>query len=216
MINKTFTVKRLFKEDIPMIEKCCADFDFLHFNPMTKDNILPMLIQGQIWAVFDGETTAAVCWMISADKKIFSQLNRAWEIGDLLNSDLSDCMVAGYVWIAKEYRKYPVMTALAKVWDIYRAKSSKKRVLHYVPAHIDFNMGEVLDAGFLLCGLRGLDKLVPHYIFVKDVRFENSGYVIKDEKICPAEDTKQISKLCEHGYCGYTAEGQNIKFTYRR
>ena len=86
--------------------------------------------------------------------------------------------------------------------------------MHYMPAHMYFDMENLLNSGFDIVGLRGLDNLVPHYIFTK-----MADYGTRDTKSftdivkCQQKDTKTISKLCEHGYKGFDMDVEkNILF----
>ncbi|MBQ3008659.1 MAG: hypothetical protein IJD80_03625, partial [Oscillospiraceae bacterium] len=161
--HKVFTVRRLFRCDSEIVGRCYEEFDFLHFNPVGKSRIESIFAQGQIWGAFDGDRIIACSYMLRADAPFFTQLDAYWEISDLLDDSLEDFLVAGYVWIDSEYRDYPVYAAMSKLWNITAMKKGLGKVLHCVPAHIYFSMGELFESGFLLCGLRGLDKLVPHY-----------------------------------------------------
>lgn len=215
--SKAIKVKRLFKEDMPLIEKCYSEYDFLHYNPMKKDYIEKLLVCGQVWAAFDGDKAAACTYMLPASSSLFEKTNAAWEIFDLLEEKPGDILVAGYIWTDENYRNHHIYAAFDKLWNVCRTKKGKKWVLHYFPAHIYFNMEELFRLGYLLRGLRGLDNLVPHYIFIKETGLGKNEYTAADVKICPMSDTKELSKLCEHGWMGFGVDSkQNINFMYRR
>ncbi len=217
MTKGYLTVKRLWLQDRENIEKCYKNFDFLHFNPLSRDRIEDMLIDGEIWGVWRGEKIVACSTFTTVDKKSFSDLNAYWNIRDLLDDDLSDYLICSYVWIEKDYSDKGIYAAFDKLWQVAAAKGGKKQVLHYMPAHINFDIVSLFDCGYGLVGLRGFDKLVPHYIFTRPQEMDKTEYLIKDEKICRLTDTKEISKLCEHKFTGIALDdsGQNIIFTNR-
>ena len=71
-----------------------------------------------------------------------------------------------------------------------------------------------MNTGFELVGLRGLDNLVPHYIFTKMAEYSwNNTKAFTDVKKCVCTDTRTISMLCEHGYKGFDMDVEkNILF----
>ncbi len=217
MAYNYLTVKRLWLEDRDDINKCYKNFDFLHFNPLSRDRIEDILIDGEVWGVYEGEKIAACSVFITADKKRFSDLNACWNLQDLLEDDLSDYLICGYVWTEPGYDKNAVYSAFSKLWQAAALKKGKKQVLHYIPAHINFDIGGLFDCGYGLVGLRGFDKLVPHYIFTAPRGMDKTEYIIRDKKICRLTDTKEISKLCEHKFTGVALDDsrQNIIFTNR-
>jgi len=214
MDNRTFTIRRLFKSDIPVVEKAFSGFDFLHYNPMHSRHILSAMICGQIWGAFDGDFMVGCTWLVPADSSFFRDSIAAWEIRDLLDNDLSDYMVAGYVWQAEEYKNCPVYRAFSRLWVMQAAKLKKTMVVHYSPRHINTDMERLFSDGWRLKGLRGLDKLVPHYIFVKKAEFTNKDKKSpRNTKSCPLSDTKQLSRLCEQGWAAVALDKeQNLLF----
>lgn len=214
MDNRTFTIRRLFKNDTPLIEKAFSHFDFLHYNPMNSRNILPVLVCGQLWGAFDGDVMVGCTWLVPADSRFFTDSTAFWEISDLVNNDLSDYMVAGYVWQNDDYSDYPIYSAFCRLWVMQAAKLGKTMVVHYSPRHINTDMGRLFENGWQLKGLRGLDKLVPHFIFVKKAEFTNKEIQIpRNTKNCPLSDTKQLSKMCEQGWTAVSLDKeQNLLF----
>ncbi len=208
---KLFEVHRMFKEDKKLIKNCYSEYDFLHYNPVNDEFLDRIFIDGSFWGIFEGEKVAALSYMLLPQSKLFSNLTASWEIKDLLNSNLDDYIISGYVWKSKKYENKSCYVALSKLWEIWRIKKKKKGIIHYMPAHIKVDFESLFNENFELIGLRGLDKLVPHYIFVKNIYDEKLS--IEKTLECPLSDTKEISKLCEHGYRGYEiTAGQNILF----
>ncbi|MBQ8604532.1 MAG: hypothetical protein IJ410_06795 [Oscillospiraceae bacterium] len=213
--NRIFTVRRLFRNEIPRAKKCFSYYDFLHYNPTRGEGIMEIMIQGQMWGIFHGDDMVAATWLIPADSPYFRQTTAAWELGDLLEWNAADWLVAGYVWQSEEYSDCPVYQRFARLWVMQAAKLKKARVVHCSPRHINADMGRLFENGYRLTALRGLDKLVPHFIFVKEAEFLNTEREIpRNVKYCPLSDTKQLSMLCEHGWLGTTLDkDNNILFT---
>ena len=199
---KRFKVQRIFKEDTELIKKCYSEYDFLHFNPISDEFIVKVMIEGSFWEILDGETPVALTYMLPFESDAVPEYAK-WEILDLLDIDKKYSLLCGYTWINKDYKDRECTDALANLWSIKGYKSHAKHIIHYMPAHVEIDFASLFKNGFNLVGLRGLDKLVPHYIFMKTEK----------EKEVPLTDTKQISKLCEQGYKGYgITTDKNILF----
>ena len=209
-----FTIRRLFKEDMEKIKEYSSSFDFLHFNPLTEEYIWHILLEGAFWAVYDGKKAVSVTYLLPADSTAFTQLNAAWNVTDLLDCSLENSLLCGYVHTDRDYAGRDIYTALSKLWTVQAARRGRSQMIHFMPAHINFDMEKLLNAGFELVGLRGLDNLVPHYIFAKYASFEKRNTnEYRDIKTVSSADTKTISMLCEKGYKGFdiTVE-KNILF----
>lgn len=215
MKNRTFTVRRLCRNHIPMAQKAFSDFDFLHYNPANSENMMDIMLQGQIWAAFDGDIMAGCTWLLPADSSLFLKSDTGWEISDLLETDLSDFAAAGYVWMAEGYENSGIYRAFCKLWVMQASKMGKNMVVHCSPRHINTDMGRLFENGWYLRGLRGLDRLVPHFIFVKKAEFTNTEPEIpRNIKKCPLSDTKQLSRLCEQGWLAVRLDKEaNLLFT---
>lgn len=209
-----FTIRRLFKEDMERIKEYSSNFDFLHFNPLNEEYIWHILLEGAFWAVFDGQKVVSVTYLLPADSTAFTQLNAAWNVIDLLDCSLENTLLCGYVHTDSSYADRDIYTALSNLWTVQAARRGRSQMIHFMPAHIDFDMERLLNAGFELVGLRGLDNLVPHYIFTKAVSFEKiktqPGQQVEK---CKITETKIISMLCEHNYRGFDMDVEkNILF----
>ena len=195
---KLFKVHRLFKEDTKLILDCYSDYDFLHFNPVNEKFVDKVFIYGSFWRILDGDTTVALTWMLPFENEAVPEYAK-WEIEDLLGLNPKETMICGYIWINQNYKDRNCTDALAKLWSMTGYRKNMKNVIHYAPAHVEIDFESLFKNNFELVGLRGLDKLVPHYIFIENNKTKEK---IK-EKEAPLTDTKEISKLCENGYKGY-------------
>ena len=209
-----FTIRRLFKEDMEKIKEYSSNFDFLHFNPLNEEYIWHIMLEGAVWAVFDGQKVVSVTYLLPADSTAFTQLNAAWNVIDLLDCSLENTLLCGYVHTDSSYADRDIYTALSNLWTVQAARRGRSQMIHFMPAHIDFDLERLLNAGFELVGLRGLDNLVPHYIFTKAVSFEKiktqPGQQVEK---CKITETKIISMLCEHNYRGFDMDVEkNILF----
>lgn len=212
--ERAFKIRRLFKSDIDVIMQSFEYLQNLHFNPVNPIFVSQVLMAGEWWGVFDKEKMIACTWLFGADSAFFKSYNALWEVSDLLDDDLKSYMVCGYVSCLEEYRSYAVYRALCKLWNIQGSKHGKKYLVHYACAHNWCDFDALFAENFAMAGLRGLDNLVPHYIFTKKVSFKNIPVRLNDiqEKV-PFDDTKQISKLLEHKYRAVATDDSN-KFCF--
>jgi len=210
---RVFNVRRLFMDDIDKAVECYKCYDFLHLNPVDRQFLTHVMLCGQLWAVFDGEKMVGCSYMLPAQCKAFAQLNAAWEISDLLDDDLTDYLVCGYIWADESMKNKNIYSALCRLWHAVAPDMNKSMLLHYTPAHTWLSMPELLHSGMKLVGLRGLDKLVPHYIFTGTVGKFTMTENKSDTKYCHLSDTKMLSRLCEHGWHGVDISDDNIIFT---
>ena len=211
---RVFTIRRLFKEDGELIERYTNCFANLYFTPFTEDYIWQIFLQGAFWAVFEGEKLAALTYILPADSPAFSALDAYWHIEDLLGCSMENTLLCGYMWTDEKYSGTDFYAPVSKLWVQQAHRRNRQLLVHYMPAHMSFDMENLLNSGFDLVGLRGLDNLVPHYIFTK-----MADYGTRDTKSftdivkCQQKDTKTISKLCEHGYKGFDMDVEkNILF----
>ena len=198
---RTFTIRRLFIEDMPLVEKYSRFYSCLFFNPLSQQFIQHIFLEGAFWAVYDGEKPAAVTYILPADSHIFSELNARWNIADLLDAPVDDSLVCGYVWTDDSYRSTDFYSPLVRLWLMQADRKGKSRLIHFTPANLHTDFENLFYNSFDLAGLRGLDNLVPHYIFVRGADFaKRKTRVYEDVKTCPVSDTKTLSMLCEKGY----------------
>ena len=211
---RTFTIRRLFIEDMQIIEKYSRCYDTLFFNPLSSDFMQDILLDGAFWAVYDGDVPAAVTYILPADSSSFSQMNIRWNLTDLLEMTISDSIICGYVWSDDRYADTDFYSPLTRLWMMQADRRQKAKLIHCTPANMAVNFERLFYNGFDLAGLRGLDNLVPHYIFIRDADFAvRKIEMYEDVKKCPATDTKTLSMLCEKGYRGFDIDVEkNILF----
>lgn len=201
---RAFTIRRLFIEDMPLVERYSRVYDGLFFNPLSPQFIRHIFLQGAFWAVYDGDVPAAVTYILPADSSEFSKLNIKWNLTDLLNSPLDDCLVCGYLWMDEKYTATDFYSPIVGLWLSQAARREKSRLIYCIPVAMDTDFEKLFYNGFNLVGLRGLDNLVPHYIFIRQAEFAGRKVeAYEDVKNCPLSDTKGISMLCEKGYVAF-------------
>ena len=127
---------------------------------------------------------------------------------------MENALLCGYMWTDEQYSGTDFYAPVSKLWIQQAHRRNRQLLLHYMPLHISFDMENLLNSGFELVGLRGLDNLVPHCIFTKMADYcpkntKNFTHIVK----CHLKDTKTISMLCEHGYKGFDMDVEkNILF----
>ena len=211
---RVFTIRRLFKEDMADIQQYGRYFSGLYFNPFCEEYIWQIMLEGAFWAVCHKENIVAITYVLPADSTAFTKLSASWHIVDLLDCSLENTLICGYLWVKDEYTETDFYSALTKLWLQQAERRGRQMMIHYMPAGMVFDMENLVYSGFDLVGLRGLDNLVPHYIFVKYASFERRNTnEYRDIKTVSSTDTKAISMLCEKGYKGFdiTVE-KNILF----
>ena len=212
--NRVYKIRRLFRQDMDLIQTYCHSYDFLYFNPFTEDYIWQILLQGAFWAVYENEKPVAVTYILPLDSPAFTSLDASWHFADLLACSAENTLLCGYVWADDTCTDTDFYSPLTRLWSMQAARRGRSLLVHYMPAHVDFCIGRLFQNGFELKGLRGLDNLVPHYIFSKPRFFKNRKTEPCQETVaCPCTDTKQISALCEKGYAGFDMDVEkNILF----
>ena len=201
---KVFTLRRLFKEDMEQIHRYGRCFDSCYFNPFTEDYIWQIMLSGAFWAVYDGEKAVALTYILPADSPAFTALDAAWHMVDIMDCSLENSLLCGYVWVAQGYTHRDFYSPITRLWLHQAQRRGRQLLVHYVPAQWDFDMENLLNNGFDLVGLRGLDNLVPHYIFTRVATFgKRNTDSWTDIKRIPLADTKTVSMLCERGYKGF-------------
>lgn len=205
---RTFKIRRMLKPDMDFISRYQKQFDFLHHNLLSDEAVAQIMTFGEFWGVFDkGRCVSCTC-IFPQSTPFFAGSAAAWQLRDMWEKIPEEMQVCGYLWVEKGYEPLNFFRAAAKLWTARREENGARELVYMHPAHIDIPMGGLFREDFLLEGLRGLDNLVPHWIFVKKECSGNKP-VRQEEKICPASDTKTVSKLCEHGYVGRAVDEKN-------
>lgn len=207
-VFRTFKIRRLLKPDMDVIGRYRRQFDFLHHNPLSDEAVSQIMTFGEFWGVFDkGRCVSCTC-IFQRSTPFFARSAAVWQLQDMWEKIPEEMQVCGYLWVEKGYQPEIFFRAAAKLWTARRGENGAKLLVYMHPAHIDISMSGLFREGFLLEGLRGMDNLVPHWIFVKTPDSEDM-HVRQEEKICPASDTKAVSRLCEHGYAGWAVDEKN-------
>lgn len=203
-------IRRLFRQEMQIALDCYRHFDFLHYNPVNRDSARQIMALGEFWGIFDGEKAVGCTYMVPSAAPFFSGSLAAWEIEDLLGIKPGEYTVCGFMWVEDGYDPAQFYCAAAKLWTARTEETQGGVPVCCVPAHLPVPFDSFFGRGFELAGLRGLDNLVPNYIFVKE-REKNKNE--SPVTACPRRDTKAVSAACEHGYRGFgTDEKNNILF----
>ena len=210
----TFTVRRLFVEDLPLIEKYSQYYDHLFFNPVSRELLPDIFLNGAFWAVFDGQIPVAVTYILAADSSCFSDTGAGWHLADLLGETVSHCLLCGYLWTDDKYSGTDFYTPVVKLWLMQADRRNKNILVHFVLAQMKTDFESLFYNGFQLMALRGLDNLVPHWLFARNTEIETDRIpAYEDVKTCPLSDTKELSRLCEKGYRAFDMDvDKNLLF----
>lgn len=196
-------IRRLFKQDIDIIMRCYASLDLLYFNPITPVFLNDIFLNGEIWGAFSGDKIIGCCYFFPADSDFFKPYNAYDAISDF-TENMSDHLYLGYIYAHKDYLASGIYQAFYNVAQVQGFRQGVKYILHSVPVKIPCDLHVLFENGFRLVNLRGLDNLVVHYIFIKNLYTGDSLYNVNDyvtQLVC-CENTKMLSKYLEHGYCG--------------
>ena len=213
----TFTVRRVFTEELERIVQLYSSYNRFHCNIYRETFIKQVMLCGQVWAAYDGDIMAGCCCLFPGDMEMFAHTAAAWNIQEMTGIQEGKYLVLGYLAVKEGYSQkdfFPPFALLRRTAGYHRGK---EQVLYLSIAHIHNHMGQTMKAGFRLAGLRGLDSLVPHYIFIAPTEMKNQrpaeNQVVTK---CPYTDTKEVSRLCEDGFEGYDIDSENnILFTDR-
>ena len=123
----TFTVRRLFVEDLPLIEKYSQYYDNLFFNPVSRELLPDIFLNGAFWAVFDGQIPVAVTYILAADSSCFSDTGAGWHLADLLGETASHCLLCGDLWTDDKYSGTDFYTPVVKLWLMQADRRNKAK-----------------------------------------------------------------------------------------
>lgn len=197
---RSFTFDRLFSGDRELTEIYCKYHSSLFYNPLAQENVRYILSQGALWVVKDDDTAVAITCTLPADS-FFMQSGAGWNLADMLGEKAYHCMVCGYLWVDKKYSHFDFYTSVVRLWATQGKAKDKSVLIHLIPAHWQADFEKLFYNGFELMALRGLDNLVPYWVFVRNTEYKtDKTQVYHDVKNCPSSDTKTLSMLCEKGY----------------
>lgn len=215
-------MRRLFKYDINKIIDTYKEYDKLFYNPVTHSFLINVLLYGEIWGAFYDEKLIGCNYFFPLNCDFFKNTNTYSSITDFINKP-EKYMYMGYVALNENYyntksvnfaqNKKPDSDTMYKsflnIVQIQAFRQGYKYILHSMPVKMSENISAIFNSDYILLKLRGLDKLIVHYIFVKAVYPETNMYMIdscsKEIKICLG-NTKAISRYLENGHCGVKLE----------
>ena len=204
---RTFKIRRLLKPDMDVIGRYRRQFDFLHHNPLSDEAVSQIMAFGEFWGIFDKDRCVGCTCIFLRETPFFAASSAAWHLRDMWGKIPQNLRICGYMWTENGYDAEKFYRAAAKLWTARREEMGAQTLVYLHTAHIPVPMGSLFAEGFLLESLRGLDNLVPHFIFVK--KPEENERPKHQEESCAMSDTKTISKLCEHGYAGCAVDEKN-------
>ena len=204
-------MRRLFKYDIAEITECFKSYDQLFFNPLTVDFISNVFLYGEFWGAFSNGKLIACSYLYPFESQFFKKEKRYSQLCDFL-PDPGEYLYMGYVGIhcknklpaEKAHILNNIYQAFLNVAEMQAFRRNLKKIIHCVPLKIPCDISPVFSNGFELVKLRGLEKLVVHYIFVKSIYPNNDSAATKTkgESLDVAlSNTKTLSGFLENGYC---------------
>ncbi len=215
-------MRRLFKYDIDKIVDTYKEYNKLFYNPITHSFVTNILLYGEIWGAFYNEKLIGCNYFFPLHCDFFKSTNTYSSLTDFI-TESENYMYMGYVALNENYynaklfnfaqNKKPDFDTMYKsflnIVQIQAFRQGYKYILHSIPLKMTNNISVLFENDYILLKLRGLDKLIVHYIFVKAVCPQINLYKIDDNtkeiRIC-LENTKEISKYLENGYCGVKLE----------
>lgn len=221
--EKKITVRRLFKQDIDDILKCYKKYDSLLFNPVDSTFICNVLLCGEFWGAYHGGQLIACCYFFPLESDFFKAGASHDAITDFI-AQPEKYMLMGYIGtnfdiLSFDDKQYfegklncanGLYTAFMNIVQSQTFRRGFKYIIHILPVKTARNIKCIFDAGYSLIKMRGLEKLVPHYIFAKAVFPCEDIYRTDSESEgvhAAFSDTKKVSALLESGYCCIDIDG---------
>ena len=204
-------MRRLFKYDIDEISACFKTCDQLFFNPHTIDFINNVFLHGEFWGAFSDNQIIACSYLFPFESSFFKNEKRYGQLCDFL-PDPCDYLYMGYVGFHcknqlppdKAYILNNIYQAFLNVAEMQAFRRNLKKIIHCIPLKIPCDISPVFSNGFRLIKIRGLEKLVVHYVFVKSIYKDKKipDTKLKGESLNVAlSNTKTLSGFLENGYC---------------
>ena len=206
-------MRRLFKHDIPDIIRCYAAFDRLFYNPVDTSFVENVFLQGELWGAFVRDRMIACCCYFPLDSDFYRQDKSYLYLTDFI-TDPHSCLCAGYVGFDEEMInrffdtedvpavKHTIYTAYLNTAHMQAFRQGFRYIVHFTPVKTAEDISPVFRCGYRLVKLRGLEKLVVHYIFARSV-FACDGMDFCCSQTVPLSDTKKVSALLENGYLAF-------------
>jgi len=208
-------IRRLFRHDTKIITECFNDYGQLFFSPVSEDFINRIFPEGEVWGAFVNNRIIACSYLYPLDCKLSEETKRYSQLTDFI-ADPSEYLMAGYIGIHHRNFKecIPDEKAGAVCCNMYQAflntaemqafRRGKRFVVHCTPVKLSCCLPQIFNCGYKLVKMRGLEKLVVHYIFTKSVYTPVVHIQQKGESCRVAQsNTKALSRFLEDGYCAF-------------
>lgn len=231
LYGKSITMRRLFKYDIKKIPECFEDYRKLFFFPVTEQFAENVFLQGEFWGAFVNDTVIACSYLYPLDCSFSAKQERYDLIADF-TARPEEYMLLGYVGflhgnISKFISYSELNTICASIYkaflniaEMQAFRYGKKHVMHCLPLKLGFDLSPLFDNGYCMTKLRGLEKLVVHYIFSKPVYNGAEIYVNKkgESHRVALSNTKALSRFLENGYMAcemLSDKGESVLTVYK-
>ncbi len=224
---KKVTMQRLFKQDMDIILNCYKKYDNLFYNPIDSNHITDILLCGQIWGAFYDNKLIACCYFFPMCSTFFKSENTYSYLCDFI-SEPKKYMFTGYIgtdfdclsendriFFTDELNKSNgLYTAFLNIVQMQTFRAGLKYIIHTIPIKMCSDLEPMFSAGYKMIKMRGLEKLVVHYIFAKSIFPCDDIYCTNQQAESLKYDitnTKAISALLESGYCCVDITKENDK-----
>lgn len=212
-LNRTkITMRRLFKYDAETITECFKNYSQLFFSPFTPQFISDIFLYGEFWGAFAQDTLIACSYIYPFDCELSRNEKRYEQLCDFVDTP-AEYMIMGYIGfnpeIFSENNNYSdensvhscLYQAFLNIAEMQTFRRGLKHVLHCAPLKTVCDVSPFFKCGYRLIKLRGLENLVVHYIFAKDVYNPEKQ---KGENLHVAlGNTKVLSRFLESGYYAF-------------
>lgn len=207
-------MRRLFLHDISEILECYNDYNTLFYNPINKSFVHEVFLEGEFWGAFSQDKLISCCYYFPLKNSFFEGCNTYNLLCDFIPCP-DKYLNMGYVGInqkgkefldnlSKEKSAYSgLYQSFLNIAEMQAFRRGFRCVLHYIPLKLTDNLSVLTEAGYRLIKMRGLDKLVVHYIFVKAVYSQDlceSNCTVAET--IALNDTKKLSAYLEKDWQG--------------
>lgn len=209
-------IRRLFKQDINDAVSCYEKYKTLYHNPVSSAFIENILLCGELWGAFTGDDIIGCCYYFPLNSCFYKNSPSRETLADFI-PETEKYYYMGYVGIKEEKicrteaeccnmpTEDGLYQAFLNIAQMQAFRKGFKYLVHCCPVKLGCPLETLFSCGCKLIKLRGLEKLVVHYVFAKPVYSEENIYetdtASATEKL-PLADTKKVSALLENGYCG--------------
>ena len=207
-------MRRIFKAELDDVIGCYADYEKLYHNLVNRRFIESCLVYGEIWGAFWNESLIAACYYFPLDSSFYTLTPSYGAICDFIEKS-DEYFYIGYIGIKHDKIKEisrekncaqpsfgGLYTVFLNIGHTQGFRRGFKKLIHTLPVKLHFDIEPMFCNGYRMSKMRGLDKLVVHYIFEKDVLSCESICTRTETVNADIKDTKKISALLESGYSG--------------